>query len=81
MYGCCCGVGAFGAVLGLTIGSLIHNSFSPQTLYILEILLCIAYIILYYSLGGTKQFVDRWNNEKYKHSGIEPRVDHTASII
>ena len=81
MYGCCCGVGAFGAVLGLTIGELIHNRINPQTLYILEILLCIAYMILYYSLGGTKQFVDRWNNEKYKHSGIIAKGDRTASII
>ncbi len=73
MYGCCCGVGAFGAVIALTIGELIHNHISEQTLFILEILLCIAYILLYFLLGGKKQFVDRWNSEKYKHSGIVPR--------
>jgi hypothetical protein len=39
----------------------------------LEILLVLAYIILYFSLGGKKQFVDRWNSEKYKHSGVMPR--------
>jgi hypothetical protein len=54
MYGCCCGVGAFGAVLGLTLGQVIMDGTNSQTLYILEILLCIAYIILYYSIGGKK---------------------------
>jgi hypothetical protein len=81
MYGCCCGAGAFGAVLGLTIGELIHNGINAQTLFIIEILLCIAYILLYFCLGGKKQFVDRWNSAKYKHSGIVPRQDRDTSII
>ena len=79
MYGFCCGIGALGAVLGLTIGQLIHDHINTQTLYILEILLVFAYIILYFSLGGKNQFVDRWNNEKYKHSGVIPR-DSTPSV-
>jgi hypothetical protein len=81
MYGCCCGVGALGSVVALTLGELIHSKTNSQTLYILEILLCIGYIILYYSLGGKKQFVDRWNTEKYKHSGVVIKEDRSPSMI
>jgi len=43
---------------------------SPETLFLLEIMLAFSYITLYFALGGKKQFVDRWKNEKYMHSGI-----------
>jgi hypothetical protein len=70
MFGICCGVGAFGAFVGLTIGQIIHDHVSPETLFLLEIMLTFSYITLYFALGGKKQFVDRWRNEKYMHSGI-----------
>ena len=70
MFGICCGVGAFGAFVGLTIGQIIHDHVSPETLFLLEIMLAFSYITLYFSLGGKKQFVDRWRNERYMHSGI-----------
>jgi hypothetical protein len=70
MFGICCGCGAFGAFVGLTIGKIIHDKVNGETLFLIEIMLALAYITLYFSLGGKKQFVDRWKNENYMHSGI-----------
>lgn len=55
MYGFCCGIGALGAVLGLTIGQIIFDNTKPSpTMMVLEIILVFSYIILYLSLGGKK---------------------------
>ncbi len=55
MYGFCCGIGALGAVIGLTLGQLIYDKTKESsTMMVLEILLVVGYIIFYFILGGKK---------------------------
>ena len=52
MFGITCAFGALGAILGLTLGQLLHDCLNHDSLFIAEILFCIAFIVIYYCLGG-----------------------------
>ena len=48
MYGIACAFGALGALLGIVVGQLIHDHINHESLFIIEILLCICFVGLFF---------------------------------
>lgn len=53
LFGITCASGSLGAFLALTIGQLIHDKVNYETLFVLEFLMCVIFVILYYCFGGS----------------------------
>ena len=59
MFGITCACGAFGAVIALTLGQLIHDKINYETLFVCKILATLFYIIFFHWTGGESQFIPR----------------------
>lgn len=59
LFGITCASGSTGAFTALTLGQLIHDKINYETLFALEMILCLLFIIVYFCLGGNSQFVQR----------------------
>jgi nitrate/nitrite transporter NarK len=54
LFGIVCAAGSLGAYMSLTLGQLIHDKVNYETLFALEMVLCVFFIVLYFCLGGSK---------------------------